>query len=347
MVNGAVENYSIAIVDNYREQQAAHENTRYAKFHVPNLSIGSVLPIGEFIQYDDGSNYAGRIELDSNLFSVTIDLTRNAKERFSELKDRGGYLFTHIGKIEWKNGRPENVKNDLDIVAFYLWFVTGRETGPCLTATFDENANQLDQAWDLRAIEMYMANSSWALAHRKECITSAFPEFASLCSDPESRGVIFDVIHWYVESQTGNITMNSSIVLLQTALEKIATLFLTEDVFNGSAAPRKIELLLQACDMPNEVPEGTQIRDQTALPGINTISSAVTRIRNNTVHPTRTNREALSRFELQASMGIEETYLIGTWALQLVLLKLFKFSGCYRNVVTGEIESVPWCNEAP
>ena len=340
--SNGVKNFSISVEDKYRSTVRAKDNVVYAKFHLPNFNIGSQLPIGKSIKYEDGSTYAGRIELNSDRFMVTIDHAFDTRRKFDQLKNSGGYLFTHVGKIQWMNNSLENVKDDLDIVAFYLWFITGRQTGPCLTATFDDNDCQIDQSWDLRSIDMYRPNSSWVVVTDPQCITAAFPEFVELCADPVKRKVIFDVIHWYVESRSESITINSSIVLLQTALEKVATLFLSEADFNSTNAPGKIEKLLDKCGIPNEIPEGTELKSQTVFQGFDSLSSAVTRIRNKTVHPTRTNQDALNRFESQAPNGVSEVYELSTWILQLALLKLFNFNGQYRNIVNYSNEDVPW-----
>jgi hypothetical protein len=342
-ISNTVQDFSVRIDDNYREVRYPPSCVSSAVFHIPNFTIGSRVPIGLPIQYPDGSSYAGRIELESDRFSVQLDLAYGVKGRLEQLKQNGSYLFTHIGRIEWKDGPGVNLKRDLDIVAFYLWFVTGRQTGPCLTATFNENGNQIDQSWDIRSVDMYRQNGSWVVTHDRESFITAFPEFVRLCSvDPAKRDIIFEVIHWYVESRSEQININSCIVLLQAALEKIASLFLTENEFNNTNAPQKIERLLGACGIPNVVPAHFQIRNQTALQDIESISAAITRVRNKTVHPSATNMADLRAFESQAPEGISEVYDIGVWTLQLVLLKLFNYSKKYRSIVANAEVDVPW-----
>jgi hypothetical protein len=71
--------------------------------------------------------------------------------------------------------------------------------------------------------------------------------------------------------------------------------------------------------------------------------AALTAIRNAIIHPTAKNRKKIAK---QPPEAIYETWLLGLWALELCMLRLFNYNGKYCNRITAKCESdreqVPW-----
>jgi hypothetical protein len=70
---------------------------------------------------------------------------------------------------------------------------------------------------------------------------------------------------------------------------------------------------------------------------------AMTEVRNTITHPTKKNRK---RFDRQSDTARIEVWVLGLWALELCLLRLFDFRGKFscriRHRHSWEAETVPW-----
>ncbi|GAB1544592.1 hypothetical protein NUACC21_72680 [Scytonema sp. NUACC21] len=146
--------------------------------------------------------------------------------------------------------------------------------------------------------------------------------------DPTWKEVIQNAIQWYIESLKHSKGYNSSIILLQAALEKIAWTFLkgneyvTSDGFNGLKASGQIRLLLKTLDIRLE-PIEEYIEIQKKAKELNWTDSiiAIIEIRNTIIHPQiKSNKpQFLSEKIMQEAFEIINTYLIKC------LLKLFEY----------------------
>ncbi len=159
-------------------------------------------------------------------------------------------------------------------------------------------------------------------------------------------------IYWYVEVSKQSGGQEGSIILTQAALEMLANVVLVEDRnivstsgFEKLEAKDKISLLLNQCSIPLEVPSTLNALSKYAKEFNYSGTQAITELRNRLIHPKLKNRE---KFLNLPPLVVPETYLLGKWYLELVLLNLFNYTGNYINWTKSQPhfysdgELVPW-----
>lgn len=276
---------------------------------------------GEFIfEYDNW-----------HIVLATLDSSFELEEN---LNAQGGYGITHICKIKHLDSTEFNLDEGYEIInafVYYLSFVRGFWIAPLLVSGFDAKGNQILEEWrtpEIKADSWQSVNYSWSRNDSTEII-SPFPEFMKKWQDPIWKEVIQNAIQWYIESLKHSNGYNSSIILLQAALEKIAWTFLkvnefvTSDGFNGLKASGQIRILLKFFNIPLEpLDQYTEIEKKAKEFNWNDSIVAITEIRNIIVHP-QVKKSKKSQFPSEEVM--QEVFQIGHIYLLKCLLKLFDY----------------------
>ncbi|MCT7977613.1 hypothetical protein [Laspinema olomoucense] len=250
-----------------------------------------------------------------------------------KLEAQGGYGVTHLCKIERLDGKAFDLEEGYEIVdafVYYLSFVRGIWVAPLLVSGFDSKGNQILEEWatpKIKADSWQSVDYSWTTNDCTE-IVIVFPGFMKKWQDSTWKEVIQNAIQWYIESFKASNSYNTSIVLIQAALEKLAWTYLksnkcvTSEGFNGLKSSGQIRLLLKFLDIKlissdNNYP-ALQAKEKE-LHWIDTIQ-AITEVRNAIVHPSiKANKSQILSEEIMA-----ESFNIGHHYLLNCLIKLFE-----------------------
>ena len=179
---------------------------------------------------------------------------------------------------------------------------------------------------------------------------AAFPGYMRKAADPVWAEPVRLALYWYVESNGDAGGVEGSIILTQAAFELLAHVLLVEvlkeikaDPFRKMEASKKIGRLLTHCGIPLEIPPSLAALRSWATDKDG--PQAFTEIRNGLVHANPKKLEKLNQVSLD---GRRDAWQLGLWYLELVLLRLFDYTGTYANRLNPPdyrpppVERVPW-----
>ena len=314
----------------------------YITFHIANFYdfFGSCPAVDKTEKIS--INQRGILENDE--WKVTIDQLKSTTESIKYLESKGGFQITHVGKIEKISREEFSVEDSQDIlemIGIFLSFIRGLKIAPLLPVGFDESSEVVWQDWGFYNINPWsMGPYSWAIDHSGTVKAIDFETIFSGFSDfwKKHRDSVRALIHWYTASNISAAGAEGSIILQQTALELISTLYLVEErkvfenhCFEKMQASRKINRLLEHTNVPQSIP--------ASLSNLTTYSESienkeqryngprtVVNVRNNIVHSSRENRQS---FASLPAATIIETKRLSLHYLERVLLYIFNYEGRY------------------
>jgi hypothetical protein len=273
--------------------------------------------------------FDGQFIFDYDNWHIVLSTLDNSYKLQELLKSEGGYGVTHICKIEHLDKTTFTLDEAYEIIeafSYYLSFVRGIWIAPLLVSGFDSEGNQLLEEWRNPIIkgDSWQNGYHWANIDSSREIVTIFAGFMKKWQDPIWKEVIQNAIQWYIESLKDFNGYNTSIILLQAALEKIAWTFLkgnrylTSDGFNGIKASGQIRLLLKTLDVRLEPIE---VHKKAKELNWNDSIAAITEARNSIIHPPiKSNKSQISSERImQEVFDISNTYLLKC------LLKLFEY----------------------
>ena len=277
--------------------------------------------------------FVGQFIFDHDNWHIVLSTLDNCYDLEELLESEGGYGVTHICKIERLDNTTftlEEVYQIIEAFSYYLSFVRGIWIAPLLVSGFDSEGNQLLEEWRKPIIQAdsWQQGYHWAYLDSTKDIVVPFAGFMKKWQDPTWKEVTQNAIQWYIESLKHFNGYNTSIILLQAALEKVAWTFLkvnecvTSDGFNGLKVSGQIRLLLKFLDIHLEpIEEYIEIHKKAKELNWNDSIIAIVEIRNSIVHPQiKSNKpQFTSEKIMQEAFQISNTYLLKC------LLKLFEY----------------------
>jgi hypothetical protein len=361
------------------------EDCYMVKFHVINF----ISYLGEIIV--DRSLRTGRLILKYNDLKVEIDRNNNADKLFKDLEKKGGYAITHTGLIRHETNtlKIEDIKSLLDALYYFFAFISGRWCGPILSLGLSSDEKVIWKTWDVITEEWYAIvdepdrrnkrpisgpgdhirltpwSSGWTWTHSVETseLNQAFVGFMKIWDDRNLRDSLKTAISLYVEANQALGGTESAIVLLQSALELLAYLHADDHLkgkpcknrFKDISADERIRWLLEDLDIPVDVPKDMKeinnyctekFRDANYKDG----AKAITFLRNGIIHPSKNLIERLNKTEDVIKL---QALSLGIWYIEMVLLRLFNYSGRYANRLwrfhdrsfrggMGFLQQIPW-----
>jgi hypothetical protein len=339
-----------------RVVRPADADAGYALFLLPNFDQ----PLGDPVAYPDGGRSVHRLTLQGGGWKIVLDAVDNYKTVRESLDANSGFAITQVGRLERNDGKPftaQDATAPLGALAWYLSFARGRWTGPCLPTGFNTDDKRAWQIWEVHRTVAFAKRLSWLDGIHGEQFTAPFAGFTKLWFDATWEDVIRVAMHWYIEANAQAGSIEGSIVLTQTAFELLASAVLAENYgwlssegYDKLSAADRIRLLFLWAGIPTDIP--AELVDLVKLAKayeefmVNKRpdnAAAMATIRNTITHPTKKNREKFGKHPGEARTN---AWVLGLWALELCLLRLFDYDGTYANRITqrfvGEIERVPW-----
>lgn len=329
-------------------------------FHLPNYFSVT----GEHVQDDDSRFWRGRLEMETNDLRLTLDALRTSKDLIDDLKAERGFGLTHTGVLERVAGDSlsfDQAGDALSAVHWYLSFCRGLWCSPTLAVgqVGSENVWELwshPKATPWKYVETWFPHGD--MFDRDEH-GKAFEGFLAKWSNQLWKEPLKHVIHWYVEANLGAGGIEGSIVLIQTALELLAWVYLVEDratkqhsntKFNKKmSAAQRIRDLMSTLDVPIDIPsELSNLLSAASLLEATDGPEAVVKLRNAIVHPKRSKRKLTQQASVSARMEARE---LGLWYVEMALLRIFGYEGQYYQRFLGGYSDdkraqVPWAQHS-
>ena len=264
------------------------------------------------------------------------------------LKTESGHGVTHEGSIRRSDGKSFSVEEAdklLDGLRLFLSFARGGDCGVTLIAGRDENGQPAWEQWGTYSTYPWFGLSSW-LDHRlnnNDALSTAFPGFwrkveqtIDVPDDP-----VRVTLYWYLRSNETNAPQ-AGIILTQAALERLARQLLPKEKYNPKDnAAYRIRAALQETRIDTVIPQCCkELRMVCKTEGLCDGPEVLAKIRNDLVHA-----EMRTNVCLDAYLEARD---LGQWYVELLLLRLFEFTGQYANRLAYQYEGryepeiVPW-----
>jgi hypothetical protein len=330
-------------------------NLQRITFHVPNFSWFEGATVQDTASFDEAT--AARATVCAEGWVITIDSVSGcSRESCDKLEDASGNAITHVGKIERTNHSSFSISDGqelLDTLFLWLSFCQGNWVAPILSVGVGENDQPIWHDWRQWNFRRHERVGTWANRRTPEFLEQSFAGYYARSKNGTWGAALRRGLGWYIESNRGASGIESAIIVGQTALELLGWTYLVEDRkmmspkgFLDIPASDKIRLLLANNQIPLEIPAYLQALDGLAKEyNWSDGPEGLVGMRNALVHPEPKNRK---KMEKASSLAIYEARSLGLWYLDLLLLRLFNFSGVYHNRLKREcsyeetLEAVPW-----
>lgn len=302
--------------------------------------------------------WAGRLTLAAQDWIVHLDQRQDVKDVYARLRAQGGFEVTHVGSLRRRDGAlftGADATDVLDGLAGFLGFASGAWAAPLAAVGFDSQGQKKWHEWKPRWDSPWRRGVLRPFDFRDHDLHKAFAGYLERWCDPLWNEPLRVATHMYVEAN-GPITIDTSLVLTQNALEVIAWTLFVRDLrsrkgasFDALRAEERVRDLVQWTRVSPVIPRQlTALRRdvraqappwnrQRASPWDG--PSAITAMRNAMTHPSITPSFSVtpvdSRIELQQ---------LGLWYLERALLRLTGYRGPYANrlgaKMTGIVEQI-------
>lgn len=276
-----------------------------------------------------------------------LDLWRKRFDALAQFPRTGGMLITHAVRVERENGATFGLgraQKILDRLGTFLSFSFGRRTRPFHIHGYRGLCGRKWAILDLRPplpiFPIPHGTPPWLPqtgdgTNLGVDLSSAFNGFMSLAEDPGTLVILDRVIDWY-SAALASFGSPASIVLAQAGLELLASrristeMKLSEKGRERLDATDQLRLLLAGTELPLDIPPGLPELSRGVFSG----PEAVTKARNEAVHPTE--RPRLTKAQTV------EAQAIAIWYLEMLLLRMMGHDGEYWDRLQKENRPVPW-----
>ena len=289
------------------------------------------------------------IHLEGDRWLVEIRPVGNYEQVHKSLNQQRGFALTHWGKVTRIDGKPFSKESVLPFIATlnqFLSFARGVSCGMTLIDGLDEAGETVWEEWGVTNVQPWKGHRSCLDRLNGATLEDLFTGFWCYFRGLPQDSLTHPALEWYLESNAQEAS-HTSIVLNQAALERLTVEMVGERAkVKTSARPIKemqgdwIKRALRKVKADVEIP--APFRDTLGKVGsFEHGPHALVAIRNDLVHPKMKKCILSSKAQRQARE-------LGLWYIELLLLKLFGYSGLYSNRLTrkwtGDVKTVPWAS---
>ena len=264
----------------------------------------------------------------------------NREQAHKSLKEQGGFALTHWGKVTRIDGKPflrESVQPFLATLSRFLSFARGVSCGMTLIRGLDEVGDTVWEEWGVTKVQPWKGHRSCLDIQNGITLEDLFVGFWRYSRELPPDSHAYPALEWYLESNAQEAS-HTSIVLNQAALERLTV----ETV--GERAKKETEgdwIARALCKVQADVRIPDPLKEALGGKSFEHGPHALVDLRNGLVHPKMKDGIFSSTAQRQARR-------LGLWYTELLLLKLFGYSGLYSNRLTrkwtGDVETVPWAS---
>ncbi len=298
----------------------------------------------EFVERDGQCILCGRAELETPSFRASLTANHDLSRNEQLLAASGGYVITHGGRLVRRDGDVfARAEAERVLIALRRFLSFARGTSCALVQAEGRTANGECswRCWGSHGVAEWNPTPSWSrsVTEGMDALADAFPGFWRQFEDDEasSDSSVEFAIEWYVSSNETN-AVTPGLVLSQAALERLTHKSVGPKRKNGKKQEKTgvwIGRALGESHISETIP--TELQHLVAAAQENCWSTgphAIVAARNDLVHP-----HMVSPASTEALI---EARRLSQWYVELLLLKLFDYTGSYRNRIKNEWEPVPW-----
>ena len=283
-----------------------------------------------------------RMRLHAGPWSIEIKGVDRVMSLDIRMKTLGGSAITHSGSITRTDGCDftlEELKVLLDALHLFLSFVRGSYCGLAFLTGQDSQRKTVWKQWGSREVEPWRGPlSTWVNPVGSEMLSAVFDGFWHRFTDPVWSDTVSQVLRWYLRSNESTEPA-VGIILTQAALERLSHAIM------GPVSSTKGDwfatALQEARIDPQIPPQCSKLIQLASHHSWVHGPHAFVEIRNDLVH-------SKPKLGMVPAEVYAEAHRVGQWYIELMLLRLFGYSGRYFNRVVNRagqgqpIQHVPW-----
>ncbi|HEY9259499.1 hypothetical protein, partial [Chitinophaga sp.] len=311
----------------------------YIKFHFTNFRSFS----GKASVDGNSKNYGNSLKLRYEDYIIEIQY-KAVHESITLLKDEGGFLITTVGTIRKKNGTFsfEQCSQTLEAFTAFISFFNGLKVKPVFIHGFKEEKIIFRKYSIETDIHKYRGTESW-MPRRidEEMLNVAWQRFAELWKQEDERHILDLSIHWYLEALI-TPQIESAIILAQTSLESIASLYLKgspSNQFNrNTSAEGKLNSIFGRNQINKKIP--ANLTDLVAFATTHTKNNGaavLTTIRNTVAHSDPHN---ISLFKQLTYETNSQALSLALYYFDVLLLKWLGYKGTIHSRVADRKNNI-------
>ena len=274
--------------------------------------------------------------------------TGNHEQVYKSLRQQRGFALTHWGKVTRLDGKAfskESVKSFMETLNQFLSFARGVSCGMTLIKGIDETGETIWEEWGVTMVQPWMSHRSCLDTLNGATLEDLFVGFWRYFQAHPQDSRTHPALEWYLESNAQEAS-HTSIVLNQAALECLTVEVVGERIKEKNGVKTKeekrgdwIARALSKAQADVRIPD--PFKNALGTKRFGHGPHALVDLRNGLVHQKMKNGIPSSEVQRQARK-------LGLWYIELLLLKLFEYSGLYSNRLTrkwrGDVETVPWAS---
>ena len=292
-----------------------------------------------------GPEVDGHLELNSKVWNLTFRQVYPQSADSGYVYPTGRYRLSTVGELKKSSEEEfvgEEAEDILDACRYLLSFARGKICVPSCPV----GRNSANEAvWSLWTAPGESGPVMFNLfdGYETEELGVLFPGFMKKWNSEGWRDAMMNSIRWYVSANHSFQNVDAGLVFSQVAMETLSYQHCVSDErllsaqgFGALKAADQYRMLLSSLSIPLGIPS-LAVALSAEAKGRNWVDGpeALTEIRNKLIHggPRKAN--------LSDDCYVD-AWKLGMWFLEMVLLKLCGYDGCYRNRNSGEWEGVPW-----
>lgn len=285
-------------------------------------------------------------------WSIEMTNSPGVKDRFKELALTNGYGITHEVEL-YKSDKSEFDISDVDefMIAFHdaLSFANGGWIALHDLKGLDDEGVTISHRWSVNLCESWQSRISWLEKDNVKKFGVFLNSFYEASRNKELFDNIQQAIYWYVRSNRSSSGVDGGMILSISALERLSSFVVDADKekFKNREKPlsKKIRSVSEELGIAVGIDDDSKLaklRDSLVPPKgeLSDIPLAITRIRNELVHPKRNIDEVIFKEALFPAWNTSQ------WLIEMIILRLIGYSDSYidRRILGGfpQIKNVPW-----
>lgn len=289
----------------------------------------------------------GAIQLVTHPWMLEVCAVPELEETKKKLQSEGGYAVTHTGIVIRSDGKTFSTEDVEDLIThtlrMFLSFANGSFCGIVDLRGRDHTGEFTWRHISSPIVDPWpTGRQSWFDTMHGHVLAEVFEGFCACLNDTEKGANIERGLHWYLLGNQGIGFSDADTVLIQAALECLAHVQL-QNGKRGRSASETIKVALVEMGICVEIPDSCpQLKAFAQKSCLDHGPHALTELRNDMVHVRQKYGHVPSGVHFQAKN-------LGLWYVEMMLLRLFGFSGIYSNRLVprwvGVVESVPWAKD--
>lgn len=294
---------------------------------------------------DDGrSSWGGRLEADLFPWVLTLDSVSHSSALQKEVKARGGFAITHVGRIRRADDAeflPVEADGVLSSIFHVVSFARGGWAPPSLLVGQGRDGEVVWRRLGIWKCHPFKPKFTWFPRDDARALAAVLEAAWSRSDDGRERAAFSIACNFYVEATHAEST-ETALLLSQAGIECLASV---RGVGGSKAAPR-IRRMLERAGLPLGLPRSLpRLAAYATARHIPDGPAAMVSVRNAIGHTKD------PRVFLDGGWPSTEAARLGNWYLEMLLLHDLGYAGAFEDQLDldGWVRStpVPWRGRTP